>query len=149
MRIGDIFALPARTCIDYELNGNRIRQIDRPACDADVVSSRHDARGRHVGHVVRAATGAEVLVMERRDPDGDWAGETLWTNRRTGGWSWGRPDPSDRQTVPATLLACSAVLDSLRGRASLKDEVRDAEGNVVDPGLRAPQVGAVHGVLAH
>ena len=149
MRIGEIFALPARTCIDYELNGNLIRQIDRPACNADVVSTRHDARGRHVGHVVRTKTGAEVLVMERRTPDEDWTGETLWSDRRAVGWSWGRPDSSDRQTVPGTLLARSAVLESLRGRASLKDEVRDAEGNVTEPGLRAPQVGAVHGALAH
>ena len=29
MRIGKIFALPARSCIDYELNGNPIRQVDR------------------------------------------------------------------------------------------------------------------------
>ena len=149
MRIGEIFVLPARTCIDYELNGNPIRQVDRPACDAGVVSTRHDARGRHVGHVVKTKTGAEVLVMGRREPDEDWTGETLWSDRRTGGWSWGRPDPSNRQTVPGTLLARSAVLESLRGRASLKDEVRDAEGNVTEAGLRAPQVGAVHGALAH
>ena len=149
MRVGEIFALPARTCIDYELNGNPIRQVDRPACDAEVVSTRHDARGKHVGHVVRTKTGTEILVMERREPDEDWTGETLWSNRRTGGWSWGRPDPSNRQTVPGALLARSAVLESLRGRASLKDEVRDAEGNVTEAGLRAPQVGAVHGTLAH
>lgn len=149
MRIGKIFALPVRTCIDYELNGNPIRQVDRQACDADVVSTRHDARGRHVGHVVRTKTGVEVLVMERRKPDEDWTGETLWSDRRTRGWSWGRPDPSDRQTIPGTLLARSAVLESLRGRASLKDEVRDAEGNVTEAGLRAPQVGAVHGALSH
>ena len=123
MRIGEIFALPARTCINYELNGNPIRQVDRPACNADVVSTRHDARGRHVGHVVRTKTGAEVLVIERREPDEDWTGETLWSDRRTGGWSWGCPDPSDRQTVPGTLLARSAVLESLRGRTNLKDEV--------------------------
>lgn len=80
----------------------------------------------------------------------DWKGETLWFDRRTGGWSWGRPDPSDRQTVPGTLLARSAVLESLRGRASLKDEVRDAEGNVTEAGACAlPRSGAVHGALAH
>lgn len=149
MRIGEIFALPARTCIDYELNGNFIRQVDRPACEADVVSTRHDVRGKHVGHVVKTNTGVEILVMERREPDEDWTGETLWPDLRTGGWSWGCPDPSHRQTLPGTLLARSTVLESLRGRVNLRDEIRDADSNVTEPGLRAPQVGAVHGVLAH
>ena len=149
MKVGDTFAMPCRFSVDYDLNGNTIRQIDRRACDTIVISTRHDVRGGHVGHVVRSATGAEILVMERRNPDEDWMGETLWRDVRADGWSWGLRDPSDRQTCSGSLVARSAVLESWRGRFNLNEEVRDANGNVTDLGLRGPQAGAVYGALAH
>lgn len=64
---------------------------------------------------------------------------------------WLRPKPRKIADLdlPTAERICDKVRSSWEGSFSFSEEVRDDEGQIINPGLRPPQVGALHATLAH
>ena len=63
-------------------------------------------------------------------------------------WLWPQPRRAKEVTIDDARAICQRVHNSWRGKFKFQEEVRDATG-VIQPGLRPPQIGALHAALAH
>lgn len=64
---------------------------------------------------------------------------------------WQKPQPKKPAdiSVASAVERCTDIKASWQGAFKFNEEVRDSNGVVVSPGLRAPQLGALHATLAH
>ncbi len=149
MKVGEQVALPARYGIDYKLAGNGIRQLQRPTMNGVVEATRVGEHGDPVGYVIKSECGGQALMLTNPKAEAKWGGDVLVKDKRRDRWVWKIQDPSAEQTMPGTLMARAATLESWSGNFSFAEEVRDSQGEVSVCGLRPPQIGALFGALAH
>lgn len=149
-----ILHLPDQFVIDGKLRGNRIRQIRQASSSSEVDVLHRDGVGLRFG----TPTG-QLLVTERRVDPAVQQGEVLRVrsfdaidtaeNARSDRFRprWISPVPLDPEYMDLAQMrsACAEVLASWAGQFHFREEDRE-EGI---KGLRAPQSGALHGVLAH
>lgn len=154
------FYLPAQYALNGKFHGNPIRQLLRPAAKGDAEVADYGRRAR-IGQLIRWS-GRSTLVAEKSlHPPDDVDEVLLAANGATGDGAeallsgtakarWLKPVPMDLATgnVEGAVARCREVRDSWRGRFHFREEVREANGEI-QPGLRAPQVGALHAALAH
>lgn len=89
----------------------------------------------------------EVLIT----PDGaPLTSRRDWEEKRTK-CRWISPVPAvvNEADLAPVKQACAEILESWRGQFSFDTEKFDARGMPVKSGLRPPQIGALHAVLAH
>ena len=63
-------------------------------------------------------------------------------------WLEPKPRPFREVSTDEAISLCRQVCDTWRGKFKFQKEVRDETG-VICPGLRPPQIGALHAALAH
>ena len=83
--------------------------------------------------------------------DGVVSEEDLTGENAVDSMRWVRPKPhkiADIELATAERI-CDTVRSSWEGSFSFSEEVRDEEGQITKPGLRPPQIGALHATLAH
>jgi superfamily II DNA or RNA helicase len=150
----DVIHLPARFAIDGKIRDNRIRQVERTPAEVEVQTRTVERIGVRYETVL-----GPLLVTERRvDPVGE-AGSILRVrsldatatreNARSDAFKprWLKPSPLDpgEEGVDGLRAACEAVLASWVGEFRYNEEDQRTGAR----GLRSPQVGALHAVLAH
>lgn len=152
--------LPAQFEISGAILDSPVRQLRRPEGIVEARTTMY-GRGRSAGQLIAYPDGRRTLVVPRLISlpegidellvsDGDFSSEMpaanpSWTYAR---WMAPRPlDPSDLTTGEWERRR-QQVVDSWSGQFSFRRE-RRRNGQVIAPGLRAPQIGALHATLAH
>jgi len=86
-----------------------------------------------------------IVVPEYR------SAEELTERTSKGGIDWFRPKPilPKNLSISDAEAICERVRRSWAGAFKFVEEIRDADGKIIRPGLRPPQLGALHAALAH
>lgn len=143
--------LPPQWEIDCEIAGNRVRLLRKPAYtgDATVIDL---VQGRRRSFRLDTLRGSPAVVAKAADSptDGDVlvcaARGTLLLptpDAEPTSLKWLRPLPLTTMSAAELHARADGVVRSWRGNFELRQETSDL------PGLRQPQVGALHAVLAH
>jgi superfamily II DNA or RNA helicase len=149
---------PAQYTIISSVLQNPIRQLRSDERTIDGETALWSRRG--VDGVSVSQDGRSILLVTRRiRPPAEFsdalvvadavlesakAGE-LSVDARSGHWLSRETEPN----APAAWIALrDAARDSWKGRFSFRSEQRDGD-QVTDAGLRSPQIGALHAILAH
>jgi hypothetical protein len=149
-----IVHLPDQFVIDGKIQGSRVRQVKRTSCAAEVDVLDRDRAGLRFDTLA----GPLLVTDHRVDPTTE-RGEVLRVrsldaidtaeNARFDTFRprWISPAPLDPAGIDLARMrdACAEVLASWVGQFEFRDEDREAGIK----GLRTPQSGALHGVLAH
>ncbi len=152
--------LPAQLALDGKMLGSPVRQLRRPEmlCRAEVQAY---PRGRDRWLLIQE-DGTTTLVVPRRltlptdvdevllVPHGNIPSDKAALQELGRKARWLRPIPSGLQSVtPAGHEdLCLRTRASWRNRFRLQEEMRE-NGEIVERGLRPPQIGALHAALAH
>ena len=143
--------LPEQREIDCEIAGNSVRQLRRAAFAGDATVYTL-AIGKHQGYRIEAAGQSAAIIGKplKSLPDGDvlLAGQKGKAVLPSEGaepttMRWLQPIPVTSCTAAELRERSEEVRVSWRGKFELRQEAETAEG------LREPQVGAVHALLAH
>ena len=151
---------PHRYKIRGKVDGHRIRKIGRLEARQNIDVTPYSS-GRVAGYVGELPENSPVVFLPKKTISelegqdvfvvpGCTSPEDLSQKSLRGEISWLRPKPHPAKevTLNEAKAMCQNVRDSWRGRFKFQEEVRDAQG-VIRPGLRPPQIGALHATLAH
>jgi superfamily II DNA or RNA helicase len=150
---------PRRFDINGKVHGNPIRKL------AFVNQVRHCkiapfSKGKTSGFVTSDRRARSTFLSSKPTaaavPSDDVlliAGDTIEDVRRglaenAGRWLHPKPSDPSAETVDASEQRCRSVVESWNGKFQFRREHQNAERELV-PGLRLPQVGALHAALAH
>ena len=149
---------PLALDLDRVVFGNRIEHVSTRAQSLDCDVAGWNRRGVPGIHLTEAATGRTFLVVPRRitapasisavlvvDPLPDVAESTL--DLRSGTWIRGPVDAGPAHPEQLTDYAM-AIRESWKGAFHFTSEIRKGTA-ILQEGLRAPQIGALHALLAH
>lgn len=154
--------VPAQAAISTRLLQSPVRQLRRGERTLEGVASAWSRRGVN-GVVVVDAAGRRTLFVGRviRPPDGfeevlvvpdavllaasHGVGDV---DAQLGHWLLPRKDDLAEEDADAWVTRRDEVRASWQDQFSFKEERREA-GQVVEQGLRTPQIGALHALLAH
>lgn len=154
-------ALPVLPEVEGRILQARIERREFSSKTEDVILRPYAARGlsgysasfEAFGDVlfVRRKTSADVpfervLLVEDFTDEADLSRKTL---DGAGAWIRGGPKKPASLSLEDAGAICEAVRQSWKGSVTLASEVRDANGTVVEAGLRGPQIGALYATLAH
>ncbi len=153
--------LPAQWAMGGKINGNSIRQMLRPEVDEEVDVQVEDGSSPVGPFTISHAVGRTIVVNRpggrSRDVD-----EILYDRdgsifqgpeafQLAGSFvHWVRPksEKLKAKSVAEWQAHCEAVRSSWINAFKFSPEV-SADGRFVKPGLRPPQIGALHAILAH
>lgn len=157
-------SLPERFHLSGNIGGNMIQQLRVGAIRGGLeVEAETDARGRVVAFDVVVPSGERIRVLpngansEEADTpvlvtpkSGFPRDEAGWDLAARRGVRWQSPLPqaADLVDTEAARLRRDAAVLSWRDQFAFREEEALADG-VMSPGLRGPQIGALHAVLAH
>ncbi|WP_292512720.1 DEAD/DEAH box helicase family protein [Mesorhizobium sp.] len=153
--------LPAALSIDGSMARNPIRQFARRA-GTQKGTLEPFALKRLRGFRFRSASGESAVIVSKKTltavagepvllvPGADTP-EAIQDGLARGLGVWLSPRPAKPAVLPAeeARAACTAVMDSWRGQFSFREGVPATDATPQVPGLRKPQVGALHAALAH
>ncbi len=156
--------IPEQTEIATSLFQNPIRQLASGDTWVDGTTVRWERRGT-VGELFTALDGSRNLVVPRRvsrpaDVDrvliasGDSLvalaqGTETVIDGRDGRWSSPSANLAEPTDDEGWLKRRQLARESWTNRFEFHEEQRDAHGNITAHGLRTPQIGALHAILAH
>ncbi len=157
-------SLPERFHLSGSIGRNVIQQLQVGAIRGGLeVEAETDARGRVVAFDVVVPSGERIRVLpnganaeEANTPvlvtpksgfPHDEAGWDL-ASRRGVRWLSPLPQAADLVDAEAARQRRDAAVLSWRDQFAFREEEAQADG-VMSPGLRGPQIGALHAVLAH
>lgn len=150
--------IPEIATINIRLAGGPVRGLLRPF---------HPLKGALLPYKKGIVEGATVEPVDSGDPAGSFlilpkassakdlpnrilispSGPPLSASARRQA-RWMRPKPGNAMSLSACEEASAAVRVSWAGQFTFKAEVRDGD-DVEEQGLRPPQIGALHAILAH
>jgi len=149
---------PRRFDIHGKVHGNPVRRLAAAEqiqhCKIRPFSARNrsgfiatDQTGRST-HLLARATAAvqgEQVILA--------SGDTIESVQRalsekTGRWHYPKPIDPNSETIPTSQERCQRVVESWSEKFEFRHEHQNSEGEIV-PGLRLPQIGALHAGLAH
>lgn len=140
---------PPLYSVSGNLNRNPVRQLLRPAEEREgEMVPRESSRGS--GQVFRSGT-IETLVLPTRSRIPEGIDEVLhWPQVQDGLPKWLKPIASApvEVSIADAEVGCRAVIESWRDAFQFREERRETDGTTT-PGLRPPQIGALHAILAH
>jgi hypothetical protein len=153
--------LPAQFALSGKALGNLVQQLRRPAISEDAAVEPYSRR-RISGQLVTRRDSTKILVVSRRVTPPSDVDEVL---RISGGnistgvadlrdgrgrAHWLKPGYINISPGNTAKLKhhCEQVRASWREQFSFRQEERE-RGEVMKPGLRPPQLGALHAALAH
>lgn len=155
--------IPERFSIQGEIGGNTISQLAVPSqpITGTAVQVVGDKR-RLEALLLATVAGEQVRVIGRgvslpnqqyptfayhraHLPKSTEIGEANWSE---GNWLYPAPFLAQNLTDAEATARCTEVVLSWREQFFYKEERIDDQGNNI-PGLRAPQLGAIHAALAH
>lgn len=153
--------LPAQDVLRGKTNQNLIRQLHRTEIDGEV-DIEIDAGGEPTAPLLVSHAAGHTMVVNRAGARRQGATEILYAPEgsilddiedfRSGKLkaNWVRPKPvrPDAKSVQEWQVHCDAVRESWLDRFNFRPE-RWHDGQVVESGLRPPQIGALHAILAH
>jgi superfamily II DNA or RNA helicase len=155
--------LPPQFEIDATVNAVRIVQLRRPAATISGFDVRHISRDGVQGRLLVQTNGDRTLLVSGdRKPSEEIAPDVLATpkgeplrdqehylrSRARVRWLEPASAPHDGFSLDHWRDICRDVLASWQDRFSFREEHTAPTGEVV-PGLRPPQIGALHAALAH
>lgn len=153
--------LPAQVAVESKVLQNPLRQLRHGERDVEGTTKVWLRRGVP-GVGISAADGYEVLLVPRPITPPPGAAEVLIVSEpvlqaiaegaaevdaRDGRWVRPTRDSADGDAA-IWATRCSDVRESWAGQLFYKAERRGPDG-IVEEGLRAPQMGALHALLAH
>lgn len=153
--------LPDQYAVRYTAYRNPICQLSRPGAIAEAAIEAYCNDGVN-GVLITRIDGTTVLAVRNGVSVPEGVEEILLVDddailtdpiralNDPDRMRWFRPQPPPmlRCPVESALERHRAVLESWKGQFVFKKE-QQKEGEVVENGLRPPQIGALHGVLAH
>jgi superfamily II DNA or RNA helicase len=155
MQIGDKLRLPERRCLDGGVGGNKVVQVETAEALVELGALLTDAQGRPRGFEARLASD-KVAVLAAKPFRFEGLHLVVAVDAVAPAGSvhdarWIAPSPKAVKPLmdPDPSARREAAKDSWAGMVLLREEVRSPTGDILVPGLRPPQIGAVYGVLAH
>jgi superfamily II DNA or RNA helicase len=162
-RIEPVFALtfPPILAIDGSVLKNPLRQFSAPkrVLHGAIEPFEHK---RLTGFRFKAETGEAVIIVAKKtltivhgEPvllvQDAHTPQDIQEALNKGSGTWLSPKPLKPAAVPVDEIAgsCRAILDTWKGKFSFREGQRATETEPTIPGLRRPQVGALHAALAH
>lgn len=153
--------LPAQDVLRGKTNQNLIRQLHRAEIDGEV-EIEVDAEGEPIAPLLVSHAAGHTLIVNRASARQQGATEILFAPEgsilddikdfRSGKLkaNWVRPKPvkPDTKSVQEWQAHCDAVRESWLDRFNFRPE-RWLDGQVIEAGLRPPQIGALYAILAH
>ncbi len=153
--------LPPQFALDRRVLGNAVRQLYRPEI-WEAAELQPFAKRRITGSLVRQRDGTTTLVVARSIAPPDDVDQVLLNlagavppdkadfSGRGSRLRWLRPKPSraTQEHLADLEESCEAVRASWHGLFSFREEHYE-QGELVEAGLRPPQMGALHAALAH
>jgi superfamily II DNA or RNA helicase len=140
--------------------GNLVKQVIAPSVAIEALVSLHSSKAGDY-HIIERSDGSRVVVSERKiaPPKGCGAAIRIATPTtlqalnealRQPSTRWGDPRPKrpEVMSVQEVESSISAIRTSWRDALEIREERHDDE-TLQRPGLRSPQVGAIHAVKAH
>lgn len=156
--------LPDLGAIAASLSGNPIRQLSLASRVFNGTTTPWERRGTH-GELVTGADSQTLLLVPKRvkpTPGLDailvvpserlvalQADDHAELDLRSCQWWMPRPNSDTPATSESWRVLREDIRQSWLNRLNIREERRDGAGTVVQTGLRSPQVGALHAVLAH
>lgn len=143
-----------------KLFSNPIRQLEKASFEDEcAIEPYHD--GRNSGYLASSMTGSKCLIINQKFQVRNDIENVYWLPQETGYQSllepigasngtWLRPLPvgSSLALEDDWLRSCDSANESWGAGFSFKQELRN-DGATNEPGLRAPQLGAVYAALSH
>jgi superfamily II DNA or RNA helicase len=150
--------LPERFAVRGKIGQNLIEQIEQPAGEEDALLDIY-ARKSISGLSLQHSNGSTTIVVNRGIglpkntntilvvPNGSLVDDIddFRSGKLTARWHLPKPVKVNSQNASYWSNRCDQVRESWKGQFFFKEESRDGQGS----GLRPPQVGALHAVLAH
>lgn len=152
--------LPIELALDARLHQHRLMQARRAERELEGTFAPWSRRGV-AGHALVTDAECLLLVPQRIAPPREFpsvlvvsdeviaaaAAGAAEVDARVGRWPTPRADAAS-ESADECARRSAAARDSWQGQFAFKAERRDGEV-VLDPGLRPPQIGALHAILAH
>lgn len=153
--------VPAQVAVDVRAQGNQIKQLrrgerwvegtatawSRRSVSGVIFEESDGRRTLLVPRPITPPTGFADILLVPEAPLTAVSGGGAELDVREGRWVASRQDDVGAGAA-AWVSRCDAVRTSWRDRFSFKAEQRDGD-TLITAGLRAPQIGALHALLAH
>jgi superfamily II DNA or RNA helicase len=149
--------LPPRIALVGKVAGNPVTQLDFAGRVEAVTISSYRKRGVK-GWTLSRSDGENVLAVAYKTSANPF-GTVLLAPKATGlpssrndamnGYRWLSPKPRGIDRTSNLDALCAQVRDSWKGAFEFKGEERNEEDEIVQRGLRPPQLGALYAALAY
>lgn len=155
------FEFPSQYLIKATVNGNPVRQLYIPK-KIKTVDAEPFKTGRAKGILLTDGQGQSLVITNGAQPPDEF--ERVLRVKRPKGVAdeesllgsqiekvWLKPiPPSISLAVQADWVThCERIRNSWLNQFSFREERRDSASNILQAGLRAPQIGAVYAALSH
>jgi len=149
--------IPQRTAWQGIIAGNSLAQLEHTGKTESVYVGEYDKRGVK-GWMVQRANEDRILVVNKRTSASPFqavlyipgiTGVPTSDEDMTDGWQWLQPKTTKLDDADEMGRRSTCARESWSNRFAFLKEVYDDRDILVTPGLRTPQMGALHAALAH